>query len=97
MSRCTYTSSGLKAADAAIVTRPCLLHSLVLIPAAADSSIIVYDNAGAASGLAVAKLTALANTASVSHNLGEGVECLNGLYVDVSGSAAGYIVYYSLL
>lgn len=91
------TSSGLKTADAAIVARPCLLHGVVVIQASAGSDIKLYDNAASAAGTLLTELTIAVNSTSGSQMFNNPVECSNGIYADVSGSGAGYIVYYSLL
>ncbi len=88
-------SSGLLTADAAVVARPCLIHAVTLVPAAADSSIIVYDSA-AASGTAVAKITALANAKSEHVVFPHPIQCNTGAYADISGASAGFILYFSL-
>lgn len=90
------TSSDLKTADAAILARGGLIHGLTLIPAAADCSVVIYDNASTNSGKVLAKLSGLANTAANNITFNHPV-CANlGLYADVTGAAAGYIVYYSI-
>lgn len=90
------TSSGLKTADAAIVTRACLLHAVELIPAAAASTLVLHDNSGAASGLELAKLSAIANGESVYMTFDNPVRASEGIYANVEGASAAYIVYYSL-
>lgn len=86
------SSSGLKTADTAIVARAALLYSIVLVPAAAASSVVVYDNATAASGVELTKIAAVANGASVQHLFDPPLVCNNGIYCDVTGAAAGYCV-----
>jgi len=91
------SSSGLKSADAAIVAGPCRLMGIKLNPAAADSTLVVYDNASAASGTAVAKASLKANAKGEVEWFGpQGIECRNGIYADVTGASAEYIVYYAL-
>lgn len=94
---CPANSSGLKTANAAIATRNCRLLGVTLIPAAAASSVVIYDNTSAASGTVLAKLGAVANGESVQIWFEDGVEALNGLYAVISGASAEYIVHYALL
>lgn len=90
------TSSGLQTADAAIAARGGFIHAVTVIPAAAASSVVLYDNATAASGLELAKVAAVANGVSVHYNFAEPICANKGIFADVSGSGAAYIVYYSL-
>lgn len=93
----TITSSGLKTADAVIANRPARLHSIALNPAAAASTIIVYDNASAATGTVLLKLVAPASGASVVWENDVGIEASRGLYMAITGAAADAVVGYSLL
>lgn len=89
-------SSGLKTSDGIIAARPCRLIGVTIIAGSDLGAVIVYDNASAASGNVVAKITAV-TTATQTIVFNCGVECLNGLYADVSGTSAGYIVHYQLM
>lgn len=89
------TSSGLLTADAVVYAHPALLHSLTLIPAAADSTIIIYDDAAAATGTVLAEIFVKASTASQTVHFTIPVRANKGLYGDVTGAAAGYIVHFS--
>lgn len=91
----SVTSSGLITADGAVYALPCKLWGLSLSPAAAASSIVVYDNASAASGTVLAKLSVAANTQTVNITFNQGVQAQFGLYVDISGASADAVVYYS--
>ncbi len=90
------TSSDLLTADTAVVPRGAFLHGVSLIPAAAACSVIIYDNASAASGTVLAKPSGVANGASVDLFFNYPVCANKGIYADVSGSGAAFIVYYSL-
>lgn len=91
------TSSGLKTADAAIVARPCILHSVTLIAAAANSSVVLYDHASAASGTVVAKIDILIAQEKTFHLADLNIECSKGIYMDITGASAEAIINYSLL
>lgn len=97
MSFTALTSSDLKSADAAISAAPCYLHAITLIPAAADCAVVLYDNASAASGTVLAKLSIVVTTADGSNNMvfNNPVYCAKGIYADVSGTGANYIVHFS--
>lgn len=89
------TSSDLQTADVAIYARPCALTGIQVNPAAADATLIIYDNASAASGVVLAKVLVKASTSGTTVRLPEGgVAARNGLYADTTGAAAEFIVYY---
>lgn len=88
-------SSGLKTADAVIQTGRNRINAITLLGDGTNAaSVIVYDNASAASGVVLAKITALA-TDRFTHVLFENpVVAEDGIYADVSGTGAEYIIYY---
>ncbi len=91
------TSSDLKNADAAISAVGGFVHGVMLISDATNTaSVIIYDNASAASGLVLAKLSIPATTTAPQFISFNNPICANkGIYADVSGTGANYIVYYS--
>lgn len=91
-------SSGLKSADAAIAATGARLHGVYVISDATNvASVVVYDNASAASGTALAKLSIAASTTAPQYIVfNDPITASNGIYVDVSGTGANYIIYYSL-
>lgn len=83
------TSSGLlTVATTAVCVAPCVLTSIILNPAAAASSVVIYDNASAASGTVLGELLAVANGASVSQAFNSPILATKGLTVVVAGSGA---------
>lgn len=98
------TNSGRKTADAAIAARPCALKGLLLEGDGTNAaSIILYDNASAASGTVICKLFLPAPTTAIDVvpksaflPFPDGVECINGIYADVTGTNAAYNVYFAL-
>ena len=88
-------SSGLMTSDAVIQTGRNRINAITLLGDGTNAaSLIVYDNASAASGLVVAKVTALA-TARFTHVIFENpVVVEDGIYADVAGTNAEYIIYY---
>jgi hypothetical protein len=94
------TSSGLKSADAVICARPCVFLGVVVLGDGTNTcNVVMYDNASAASGTVVGKAKVKAgDMMNYLPSAGEGgVVCNAGLYADVTGTGAEYIVYYSLL
>lgn len=91
------TSSGLKSSDTAVSTVGGYLHGVYLISDASNAcSIVVYDNASAASGLVLAKLSIAASTTAPQYiTFNNPVSANSGIYADVSGTGANFIVYYS--
>ncbi len=91
------TSSGLKAADAIITAIGGYLHGVVLIPDGTNAcTVIIYDNPAAAAGTVLAKLSIPAlTTAHQFITFNSPVSANSGIYADVSGTGANYIVYYS--
>lgn len=90
------TSSLNQTADAAVSDKPAKIHAVILNPGSDASSLIIYDNASAASGNVLVKLVGAANTSSVSVTFDCPVAANTGIYVDVTGTAASYVVVYSL-
>jgi hypothetical protein len=90
------TSSGLRTADAAILARGGLVHAVTIIPAAAASSVAIYDNASAGSGTVLAQVNAVANGESVTVEFSNPIAANLGIYADVTGASASYIVHYSI-
>jgi hypothetical protein len=95
---CPANSSGLKSADAAICARPCILKSVqVLADNTNAATVILYDSASAASGTVVAKVIVDATATYADFSSADGIVCNNGIYADVSGTGAEYIVHYELM
>lgn len=91
-------SSGLQTSDGVIAARTSVLHSVVLIGDGTNAcNVVIYDNATTNSGTVLAKvsLPASAGTFELFHS-SFGVEALNGIYADVSGTGAAYVVHYTL-
>lgn len=88
-------SSGLKTSDAVIQTGRNRINAITLLGDGTNAaSLIVYDNASAASGLVVAKVTALATTRFTYVIFENPVVVEDGIYADVTGTNAEYIIYY---
>lgn len=91
------TSSDLKSADAAISAVGGYVHAIVLIPDGTNAcSLVIYDNATTNSGIVLAKLVLPATqTAPQVVALNNPISANKGIYADVTGTGANYIVYYS--
>jgi hypothetical protein len=87
-------SSGLKTADAVIATGRNRINAITLIGGSTASSVIVYDHPSAASGVVVGKATQ-ATSAVTTHIIFENpVVCEDGIFADVTGTGAEYIIYF---
>jgi hypothetical protein len=88
-------SSDLKSADAAIAAGANRVNAVTLLTDGTNAaSVILYDNATAASGKVLAKVKAT-GAELIKHVLFENpVYAENGIYADVTGTNAEYIVYY---
>lgn len=92
------TSSGSLAVGTTLVQKnPAGLCFVSLTPAAAISTVTVYDNgSGVASGTILAVLSAPANAATVEVSFNNPAQGLTGLTAVVTGAAATAIVHYAL-
>ena len=92
------TSSGLLAADTAITAIGGYLHGVTLISDATNTaSIVIYDSPVANTGaLVLAKLSIPATTtAPQTITFNNPVSANKGIFADVTGTGANFIVYYS--
>lgn len=87
-------SSGLKTADAVITTGRNRINAITLIGGSTASSVVVYDNATAASGTVLAKATQATNLVTTHIVFENPIVAENGIYADVTGTGAEYIVYF---
>ena len=92
----TNLSSGLKTADAVILDRRGILSGINLITDKTnDLTLILYDNASAASGTELFKTQIVGTDDTAYIEMPEGgIRCSNGIYADVTGTGAAYIVHY---
>lgn len=92
------TSSGLRSADATIVSGPCRLLGVELIGDGTNACSVIVYNSLSASGTAVAKLSLPASgICYVDANCPvAGIDCQTGLTADITGTGAAYILHYSL-
>lgn len=91
------TSSGLLSADTAVSALPGRLLGVALIADGTNAAtVILYDNASAASGTVIAKLSVAALGTYADMNMpNEGIAVNKGIYADVAGTGAAFIVLYS--
>jgi len=91
--RVTY-SSGVIASSAVVSKYPCLLTDLAVYANGTNgATVILYDNASAASGTVIGKV--ILPTTSYSGGLINPVpvKALNGVYVSITGTGASAIVF----
>lgn len=91
-------TSGAITGDVAVSAGPCLITGITLMAGTAASSLLLYDNASAASGTKIWQISLKAETAAgdTCHSISfpEPLNCANGCYVDWTGVAAvGYVSY----
>ena len=90
------TSSGLLNADTAVSVAPAQLHSVQLIGDGTNTcQVTIYDNASAAAGRVLAIVSVDAGLTYENFLSMCGVEAQFGLYADVSGTGAQFIVHFS--
>ena len=88
-------SSGLKSADAVISGGRNRINAVTLIADGTNAAnVVVYDNPSAASGTVLAKVTALAGQGTIHVIFENPVFAQDGIYADVTGTGAAYIIYY---
>ena len=87
--------SGEQTADAAIYAGQCVITAVrVITDGTNNAKVIVYDHASAASGTVRLELTAVGNTHHKAAIFYHPKTMFNGIYVDVSGTGASYIIEY---
>ena len=91
----TNKTSGLLTADAAVATGRAIVAGVIIITDKTnDAALILYDNT-AASGTEVFKALVPGTNDTAFYQLPEGgVRCYNGIYADIAGTGAEYIVLY---
>jgi hypothetical protein len=91
----TMTSSGKLFSTGSVVSRPCRLHGItVLGDGVSECGVQVYDGANTNKMLAESFVTATDRSRSWISEIG--VECSNGIHIELINSAE-VIVLYSLL
>lgn len=91
------TSSDRKTADAAICAMRCILKSVILEGDGTNAaSVILYDNATAASGVVLAKIMLKASSGDLTTSFenSDGIEARYGIFADVTGTGAAYTVHF---
>lgn len=98
-SHLTGTSSGRKTADAVICARPARLLSVILEGDGTNAcSVVLYDNATTNSGTVLAEVLLPASGIKYQQfMLPCGVEASFGIFADVTGTGAAYVVHTSQL
>lgn len=94
MSQPVTSSGSLAVGTNAVINQPALLHSVILNPGTAASTVTVYENASAASGVILASLVAPLSTASLNITFNAPIYSRFGLTVVVAGTAATAVISY---
>lgn len=88
--------SGEKTSDAAVVATSCKITSLgVFTDGTNDAKVVLYDNASAASGAVIWECTVNGGDHYGGRDWNFPRLCFNGIYADVTGTGASYIVEYT--
>ena len=91
------STSGEQTSDAAVATAKCYITSILIITNGSDNAkVVLYDNASAASGTVILEMTVVGVDNYGGRNYQYPVKCTNGIYADVTGTGASYIVEYIL-
>ena len=93
----TNVSSGLKTADAVITDRRSILTGINIVTGGTnDATLIIYDNATAASGVELFKVVVTGTADGAYFEMPQdGIRAKNGLYADITTAGGGaYIVHY---
>lgn len=94
MSGTTAISSGLKTADAQIYTGRGTLNGLVVNTDGTNAATVtLYDNT-AASGTVLSQVIVAGADRTHSQIFNLAVRCTTGIYADVTGTGAAYVVYF---
>ena len=95
MSGTTCLSSGLFITDALITEGRGTLNALTVVSdGTAAATVTLYDSATAPTGRVLAKLAIGGAAGSGFQSWNLAVRHLNGIYADLTGAGAGFIVYY---
>lgn len=88
-------SSGIKSGSGVIIAGPALLTDLsVFTDGSNEATVVLYDNASAASGTELGKIIVLAASKSGGLFIPIPVRALNGIYLSLTGTGASAIVSY---
>jgi hypothetical protein len=89
----TSVSSGLRTADATVKTGKGIITDVIINTDGVNAAtLIIYDNTSAAGTVVFKAQVVGADLAGVFSNLN--TRCDNGLFADVTGVGADYIVHY---
>lgn len=95
MSNPTNISSGLLTADATVKTGRGILSGAQIITNGSDNvTLILYDNVSASGKVIFKQIVTGTDNAIPYWFSGGGVQVENGIFADVAGTGAEYIVYY---
>lgn len=88
--------SGEKTSDGSIASARCYISSVQIITDGTnDAKLILYDNASAASGTVITEMTVTGTGHFGGRYWAPERLCINGIYADITGTGASYIVEYS--
>ena len=89
------TSSGEKTADSVVYSKKAYITSvLVVTDGTNDARVIIHDNASSAAGKVMLEQTVVGADNYGGRNWSFPVLCRDGIYADVNGTGASYIIEY---
>lgn len=90
------TSSGLQTADAAITAEPGYFCGITVTPAAADTTVIIYDseNSTTSGKTVLDKILVKASSSSMHVHYDQPITANRGIYATLTGAGAEYTVHY---
>ena len=91
----TAKSSGFLSADSLICDAPCVLTGVQLYSDGTNAATLILYDSQNADGKIVYKAACLTNASNSDHrDWVHPIKCNDGLYADITGTNAGYIVEY---
>jgi len=89
-------SSGYTTSDRLISSKPCYYYGCVLLSSASTVSITIYDSTTVETGKEIYKASVGLIEITRLHSAANPIECFTGIYCDVTGTGAGFIIYYKI-
>ena len=94
-SNSSLTSGLLAAGTTTVIDRKTRLSGFIALSDGTNlSTVVIYDNASAASGTVVAKALSNSSQPTSIQSFDNPVKCDNGITVTVTGTGSGAIIYY---
>lgn len=89
-------SSGYTTSDRLITSKPAYYYGCILLSSASTGTITVYDSTTVETGKEIYKASVGLIEITRLHSAANPIECFKGIYCDVTGTGAGFIIYYKI-